>query len=72
MPPVFFCARHNMWQEILIAVSLLLVLEGILPFLNPRGFRQAMLQAAQMNDRTMRIMGLITMLSGLAMLYWVK
>jgi len=61
-----------MWQEILIAVSLLLVLEGILPFLNPRGFRQAMLQAAQMNDRTMRIMGLITMLSGLAMLYWVK
>lgn len=61
-----------MWQELLIAVSLLLILEGILPFLSPRGFRQAMLQAAQMDDRTMRMMGLVTMLSGLALLYWVK
>ena len=59
-------------QELLIAIALLLVLEGIMPFLSPAGFRRAMQLAIQMDDRRLRITGLFTMLSGLALLYWVK
>ena len=31
-----------MWHELLLALSLVLVVEGLLPFVNPAGFRQAM------------------------------
>ena len=61
-----------MWQELWLALALLLVIEGVLPFLNPQGFRKAMLLAAQVNDRSMRIMGLVSMLLGLVVLYTVN
>lgn len=50
----------------------MLVLEGILPFLNPQGVRQALLQMAQMNDRVLRIVGLGSMLMGLILLYFIR
>jgi len=37
-----------MWQELGIALCLMLVLEGILPFLYPRQWRGAVLQAARL------------------------
>lgn len=60
-----------MWQELAIAVSLVLVLEGILPFLSPDGWRRAVLQVVAMNDRSLRIAGLVSMLTGTALLYLV-
>jgi uncharacterized protein YjeT (DUF2065 family) len=61
-----------MWHDLLSALALLLVLEGILPFLNPRGVRQALLQMAQMNDRVLRFTGLGSMVVGLILLYAVR
>ena len=61
-----------MWHDLGVALALLLVIEGLLPFLNPQGFRKAMLMAAQVNDRSMRIMGLVSMLLGLVILYTVN
>jgi len=58
-----------MWQNLFDAVALLLVIEGILPFINPELLRRTMLQMAQMNDRSLRIAGLTSMLLGLALLY---
>ena len=61
-----------MWHELLIAVSLLLVIEGIWPFLNPEGMRRAMLLIASQDNRSLRIAGLLSMVAGVGMLYLVN
>lgn len=60
-----------MWNELLIAVALILVIEGIMPFINPAGLRKMMLLATQMDDNTLRVIGLASMVSGLVLLYLV-
>ncbi|MEO5573304.1 MAG: DUF2065 domain-containing protein [Gammaproteobacteria bacterium] len=60
-----------MWDSLLIALALILIIEGMLPFLNPAGLRKSLLLITQMDDRTMRIGGLVSMLVGIALLYWV-
>ncbi|WP_137818583.1 MULTISPECIES: DUF2065 domain-containing protein [unclassified Pseudomonas] len=60
-----------MWQELGIAFCLLLVLEGILPFLYPRGWRETFTQLLQLPDRHLRLIGLASMLLGTALLYWL-
>jgi hypothetical protein len=60
-----------MWNELLIALGLILVIEGIMPFMNPAGLRKMMLLATQMDDKTLRTIGLISMVSGLVLLYLV-
>jgi hypothetical protein len=60
-----------MWNELLIALGLILVIEGIMPFMNPAGLRKMMLLATQMGDKTLRTIGLISMVSGLVLLYLV-
>ena len=60
-----------MWQELLIALALLMVIEGILPFLNPAAMRRMMRTLSEMDDRSLRVSGLVSMLLGLALLYIV-
>lgn len=50
------------------SLGLLFVMEGILPFLSPTFWRQTMLQMCQQNNRTIRIVGLVSMLMGLALI----
>jgi uncharacterized protein YjeT (DUF2065 family) len=61
-----------MWENLLPALALVLVIEGILPFLSPRTWRDAMLQAGQLPDRALRIMGLSSMFAGVVILYFVR
>jgi uncharacterized protein YjeT (DUF2065 family) len=61
-----------MWHELLVAVALLLVIEGVLPFLNPVALRKTLLQVAQLNDRTLRFAGLTSMVAGCLLLYLVR
>lgn len=61
-----------MWHELGIAVSLMLVIEGILPFLYPGRWRSVVQMLAEVNDRSMRIMGLTSMLLGTLLLYLVN
>lgn len=60
-----------MWQTLLVALCLVMVIEGILPFLAPRAWRQAMLSATALTDNKLRIIGLVSMLAGVLMLYMV-
>ena len=69
MIPVFLWL---MWQEFFTAIALLLVIEGILPFLNPRGFRDTMRQIAELDEALLRKLGLMAMLLGLILLYLVR
>lgn len=57
------------WAIILTAVGLLCVFEGILPFLSPTFWRRAMQNMLLQNDRTLRTIGLSSMLVGLAIIY---
>lgn len=60
-----------MWSQIGIALSMVLVIEGIVPFLAPRRWRTFAEMAGRVDDRTIRILGLASMLSGTALLYLV-
>jgi len=60
-----------MWNELWIAVALVLVIEGIVPFLSPDTVRRMVVSMAQMDNRSMRIAGLLSMLAGLGLLYLV-
>ncbi|MES9857166.1 MAG: DUF2065 domain-containing protein [Sedimenticola sp.] len=61
-----------MWHELLIAFALLMVIEGFLPFLSPHGMRKILLAAAEMDDHSLRIGGLVSMVLGVVTLYLVN
>jgi uncharacterized protein YjeT (DUF2065 family) len=61
-----------MWESLLAAVALMLVLEGVIPFLYPEKWRNLVAMLAQISDRQLRIMGFVSMLLGLGLLYLVK
>jgi len=60
-----------MTQEVLIALCLVLVIEGILPFMAPEKWREAMSRAMALDDRTLRTLGLVSMILGTVLLYFV-
>lgn len=51
------------------ALALMLVIEGLLPFLSPSTWRQVFERAVQMSDGQIRFIGLSSMLAGLVMLF---
>ncbi|MEN8217673.1 MAG: DUF2065 domain-containing protein [Pseudomonadota bacterium] len=60
-----------MWEELGIAFALLLVIEGIMPFLNPSGWRQTLRTVSEMDDQDLRIIGLLSMAIGVIVLYLI-
>jgi hypothetical protein len=61
-----------MWDTLLIAFALMLVLEGILPFLLPSIWRDTFKKLTEIGDNQVRFIGLTSMLIGLLLLYLVK
>lgn len=59
------------WQYLLTAIALVLVFEGILPFLSPPFWRRVMLRMIQRNDKSLRLAGLISMLAGVVLMLLV-
>jgi uncharacterized protein YjeT (DUF2065 family) len=60
------------WTDLLAAIALLLVIEGMVPFLNPRSLRQMLETVSQLDDRTLRLVGLISMILGVILLTIVR
>jgi uncharacterized protein YjeT (DUF2065 family) len=63
---------HIAWSDLAAAIGLLLVLEGILPFLSPRGIRSALERMLAMDDSTLRIAGAASMVAGVLVLWLVR
>ncbi len=61
-----------MWTELLSAVALVFILEGVMPFINPDGMRRIFMLAMQLDNNTLRFIGLTSMLLGLLLLYFVR
>ncbi|MEO6624851.1 MAG: DUF2065 domain-containing protein [Burkholderiaceae bacterium] len=55
----------TVWQ----ALALVLVIEGLLPFLSPSGWRRAFQQVLQLQDGQVRFFGLCSILGGLLVLW---
>jgi len=56
----------------LAAFALMLVFEGMMPFLFPAIWRETLSKLSQFRDGQIRFIGLALMLSGLLLIYWVK
>lgn len=61
-----------MSHNLLMALGLMLVIEGILPFLSPTSLRRTLVSLSQLDDRSLRILGLVSMAVGVLLLYLVR
>ncbi|MCW5604491.1 MAG: DUF2065 domain-containing protein [Burkholderiales bacterium] len=59
-----------MADSLLAAVALMLVIEGLLPFLLPAAWRDTFRRLIELSDGQLRFIGLASMLAGLALLYF--
>ena len=59
----------SMGDIFLPALALMLVMEGMLPFLAPAAWREAFTRMIQFSDGQLRFMGLFSMLAGLLLLF---
>ena len=60
------------WSDLAAAFALYLVIEGMLPFLNPRGMKRAMATFSALPDGQLRVAGLLAMVAGLVLLWIVR
>ena len=58
----------NYW---LLGLAMMLVIEGMLPFVFPQLWRETFAKLVRLSDGQLRFVGITAMLSGLLMLYWV-
>lgn len=61
-----------MLQYWLLGLAMMLVIEGLLPFLLPELWRETFRKLVTLTEGQLRFIGLTSMLSGLLLLYWVK
>ncbi len=59
-------------NTLMMAVALMLVIEGLLPFLLPTVWRDAFRRLTEMSDGQIRFVGLSSMLAGLLLLFLTK
>lgn len=61
-----------MASNLLLALALMLVIEGILPFLAPRVWRETFRRATELADGQLRFVGLMSMAAGVLLLTIAK
>lgn len=60
------------WGSLLAAFALMLIIEGLLPFLSPKGWRETFRRLTEMSDGQIRFIGLSSMIAGLLLLFLSK
>jgi uncharacterized protein len=60
------------WNDLFAAIALMLIFEGILPFLNPDRYRRMLEMMEQISNSQLRTMGLIVMTIGAVLLTLVR
>ncbi|GAB3250055.1 DUF2065 domain-containing protein [Chitinimonas naiadis] len=58
----------SLWDNAVYALALVLIAEGLLPFLSPQGWRRFVAQLSALRDGQLRFMGLLLLLIGLLLL----
>ena len=57
------------WHTLLVALALVIIIEGIMPFVNPNGYRRMMEAVSHTDSGKLRIGGAMCMVIGLVVLY---
>lgn len=60
------------WHDFMAALALVLILEGLVPFFSPRGYKSMVQQMAAMPEQMLRNVGLVLMIVGLICLYLIR
>ena len=60
------------WSDLLAGLAILLVVEGLFPFLNPARARRTFEQLSRLTDGDLRIAGLLSMAVGLVLLFFAR
>lgn len=60
------------WADLLSALALVMVIEGLTPFLMPQRWREVIQRMALQDDRSLRIIGLVSIVLGLIVLQVAK
>ena len=60
------------WADLWAALALVLILEGLIPFISPGGYRNMVQQMAAMPENTLRFVGLVLIAAGLIALLLVR
>lgn len=60
------------WKDFLTALALVMVVEGIIPFVSPQGYKNTMQQLLAMPNSSLRYVGLGLMLIGVISLFLVR
>lgn len=57
-----------MAHDLLTAFALVLIIEGLLPFISPTFWQKVMRDLSQINPKTIRVGGIVSMLTGAILL----
>ncbi len=60
------------WADLWAALALFMVLEGLIPFVSPRGYKNMVQQMAGLPENMLRNLGLGLIVVGLALLFLVR
>jgi len=60
-----------MWDTLWVAFGLVLVIEGLMPALNPKAFKKTMTTIRELDESSLRTMGLISMSIGATVVYFL-
>ncbi|MDP6029854.1 MAG: DUF2065 domain-containing protein [Arenicellales bacterium] len=59
------------WQDLFVALALVLVIEGLIPFASPGRYRRLANALGEITDSQLRVGGAASMVGGLILLYLV-
>jgi hypothetical protein len=60
------------WADFLAGFAFYLILEGLLPFVSPPGWRRGLAAMSELNDSQLRSFGLAVVAVGLILLFIVR
>jgi uncharacterized protein len=60
------------WTDFFAALAIVCIIEGVMPFINPKGMKRLLAKLAGMEERELRLGGLFSMAVGLVILFLVR
>lgn len=60
------------WSALVAGFAFYLILEGLMPFFNPSGFKRLLAMSLQISDEQMRKYGAVMLILGVILLFSVK
>jgi uncharacterized protein len=60
------------WTDLFAALAIVCIIEGVMPFINPQGMKRLLGKLAGMEERELRLGGLLSMAVGLIILFLVR